>query len=146
MGPEVLRDRAKQVLSRFDIGRNAVDSGVVRARLLADALPLEARDVDEVAALDARVASAGRVHLPRARGGCWPRPGASTSGAIDLDDPPHEVSGMASVMLDGAGHLNYLRVVPPQIDSIAAAGTFSGGGCSTKARLPTRRSFRAAPR
>src|SRR5207344_1521438 len=55
----------------------------------------------------------------------WMQAAGFEIGVTNLDNPPHEVSGMASVKLDGAGHLRFLRVVPPQIDSLpAAAGTF----------------------
>ncbi len=45
-----------------------------------------------------------------------------TPGIIDRNDPPPVLSGMASVVLDGRGRLEFLEVVPPQL---AEAGTQS---------------------
>jgi serine/threonine-protein kinase len=148
MGPEVLRDRAKQVLSRFDIGRNAVDSEAWFGRDYAPMLYLSKHETSTTwrRSMSAWPAPVQFIYRQSPR---WMVAAAAglDIGAIDLDDPPNEVSGMASVGLDGAGHLKYLRVVPPQIDSLStAAGAFEWRRLFDEAGLPYASFVPTAPR
>jgi hypothetical protein len=48
---------------------------------------------------------------------------------VTEDQPPHEVSGMATAVLDGRGRLRFLRVEPAQLDTaVAIAPPFEWGG------------------
>ncbi|UCE03883.1 MAG: serine/threonine protein kinase [Candidatus Latescibacterota bacterium] len=49
---------------------------------------------------------------------------ASVQHGVTLEDPPNDVSGMVTVILDPAGRLVQLLVVPPQVDSLRAAQAF----------------------
>ena len=65
-GPSALRERAREVLSRFGLGRGSIDSGeLARARLPADALPVAPRAVDAVAAGDATLGRSDPLRVSR---------------------------------------------------------------------------------
>ena len=118
---EILRERARSVLATFGYGREALDSEgwFVRSygpiRYLADHMP----------------SPEWRRQMRR-----WPAPvlftyrqsprrmvSKSPDGRITEDQPSHEVSGMATVVLDANGALTYLRAEPPQVDSTSVASS-----------------------
>ena len=117
-GREVLRARAQSLLAKFGYGSDALDSegwfsrGYGPIRYLADHVP----------------STEWRRQMRH-----WPAPvtftyrqsprhmvSRSPDGRITDDEPPHELSGMATVSLDANGALTYLRAEPPQVDSTTA--------------------------
>lgn len=126
-GPEVLGERARQIAARFGYDASPLDSEAWFVR-----------DYDPMRWLSR--------HSPstewRARMHGWPPPVlfvqrqsprwlAAPYGAVNGDLPPHEVTGMAGIILDGRGDLRAFRGVPPQREDPAARGgqdTSSGAG------------------
>ena len=118
-GADVLRGRARATLQRFGYDKHALDSD-----------GWFARDYGTMSYLSRHTPST--QWRPRMRGLGAPvqfvyrqsprwMVTAIEDNRLTETEPPHEVSGMAGVILDANGGLRALRAVPPQLDSTTAA-------------------------
>jgi serine/threonine-protein kinase len=112
--PEVLAERAREIIARSGNTSPAVDSAY-GMRMNQDYLQF-------IAANDRSPARWEKMRNDPAAGyRYWyrqsPRPLVPPDGVfVNLDEPPLTVSGMTVVNLDMAGHLHYFIGVPPQRD------------------------------
>jgi len=117
--PEALRVRARDVIKKMGYGSQPLDS--------ADGIILKE---DYINYIEAQDQSLGRWKRLRSEGigayRFWYRESPryfSTTGAIDVDQPPLDVSGMTSLYLDMDGRLHWFVGVPPQREPPGSAGT-----------------------
>jgi serine/threonine-protein kinase len=133
--PEVLRDRARQALAAAGHVERPLDTAGWYER---DYGWLKHR-ADQLGSKAAR--SEMRRWPPPVRfryrqSPRWLHPTSTDGGRVTADEPAHEVSGMASVVLDGRGQLRSLRVEPVQLDTTELiAPLFQWGPLFTHAGL-----------
>jgi len=119
--PEVLRDRVRELLARRGLDAGPADRADWLER---DYLPMRhLADTDRAGRWRRRMAAWGPPYLLVHRQS--PRLLASREilGAVTLEEPPNDVSGMVSVVVDSSGRLRRLEAVPPQLESRAGPAT-----------------------
>jgi len=144
--PEVLEDRARDFLLRLGYTDSPADS-------------------TQWFLLDLDYLQYGAQHIPSTRRfnelrtvepapmDFWyrssPKPlvALDPSGTITSSDPPHDVSGMATLEMDAHGHLLQLLVVPPQVDdSQGSTAEPNWSTCFAEAGLDMSRFSLAGPK
>ncbi|MCL5286380.1 MAG: protein kinase [Acidobacteria bacterium] len=143
--PAVLRERAREIATRFGYQKDPADS-----TFWID------RDYDPMRYLASNKPAPGWRKLYRDLGPPMtfgyrqsPRPLAAP-GAVDVraDTPPLDVSGMVNVYTDTQGHLRGFRAVPPQIEpeKKTAAAEFDWASVFTEAGLDPARFQKTEPK
>src|SRR5262245_33919312 len=115
LGPEVLRDRARELLDRFGYGREVLDRESWIERSYGPLLHVARTTPStkwraEWRPLGPPISAVYR-QSPRWMGA------RNASGRITGEDRPFEVSDMAMIAVGPEGRLRMLRAVPPQVDS-----------------------------
>jgi hypothetical protein len=117
--PDILTDRAQEIVEKFGYSGSPADSASWFARnydflrYRAQNLPAPQRSRELAAAEQSPVVFQYRQS---------PRPMVTTGfgGMVTTFDPPYEVSGMVGLVLDAQGRLLAFRAVPPQVEDSAA--------------------------
>jgi Protein kinase domain len=120
--PDVLTDRAREIVEKFGYSASPADSAswFMRnydfLRYRAQNLPAPRRSRELAAAEQSPIVFQYRQS---------PRPMVPTGsrGAVTTLDPPYEVSGMVGLVLDAQGRLLAFRAVPPQVEDTTATTT-----------------------
>jgi hypothetical protein len=144
-GPAVLRERAREIVTRFGYPKDPADSTIWISRdyepmrYLADHKPAPGwrklyRDLGPPLLFGYRQS---------------PRPlAAQGSDNVNAGNPPLEISGMVNVVVDPLGHLRGFRAVPPQIEADVkpAAAEFDWAALFTEAGLDPARFQKTEPK
>jgi serine/threonine-protein kinase len=110
--PEVLRDRARELIARLGYEAAPADSA---GRLQRDYLPIKyLADRERSTQWRRRMPEWGPPYLYRYRQSPRPLVTANAASVVGEDDPPMNVSGMVAVELDSRGRLRSFEAVPPQ--------------------------------
>ncbi len=110
--PEVLRDRARDLLARIGYGERPADTA---GWLQRDYLPIRFLADHEVSTAWRRKLGAwGPPYQFHYRQGPRLLAPANSQSLVQLEDPPLTVSGMVLVTLDSRARLRRLEAVPPQ--------------------------------
>ncbi len=112
---DVMRERARAILAEVQAPQNPRDSGGWFGRDYSPMLYLSHHAPSTQWRREMRQVGPPVLYFYR-QSPRWMQ-SSSNDGRLGLTDPPHEVSGMAMVVLDGNAALRELRVVPPQVDS-----------------------------
>ena len=117
--PEVLRDRARDLVTRLGYPDKPADSA---GWLQRDYLPVRHLADNEVSTVwRRRLGTWGPPYLFHFRQSPRSMEPANYRGVVQAEDPPHSVSGMITVTLDARGRLRRFEAVPPQRESGEAA-------------------------
>ena len=135
--PEVLRDRASQLLDRFGYGRHVLDRESWVERLYAPMLYM-ARHTPSTRWRANWSAWEAPVLLVYRQSPRWMVP-QDLTGRLTRGYPPYDVSDMALVEVSAEGHLLYLRAVPPQVDTAGTQTPFAWNALFEAAGLDTAR-------
>jgi predicted Ser/Thr protein kinase len=116
--PEVLRDRAREVVTRLGYGDRPADSAEWLAR---DYLPMRYLSEHDVSTVWRRAMDAwGPPYLFAYRQSPRLMVPRSPDGVVTGDDPALTVSGMVSLQLDSRARLRRFEAVPPQRETEGA--------------------------
>jgi hypothetical protein len=122
--PDVLQDRARQIIARAGYAAPAADSSygmLVNTDYLREVM-LHDRSPTRWERMRTDPAAGYRYWFRQS-----PRPLVPSDGVlVNFDDPSQDLSGMSGVYLDMAGHLHYFIGTPPQRDGLSA-GTQTDG-------------------
>ena len=110
--PEVLHDRAKEAIARLGYTEPPTDSA---GRLGRDYLPIKhLADHESSTQWRRRMSEWGPPYVYRYRQSPRALVPVNAASVVSADDPPMNVSGMISVLLDSRGRLRSFEAVPPQ--------------------------------
>ncbi|HEX7877984.1 MAG TPA: hypothetical protein VF720_01165, partial [Candidatus Eisenbacteria bacterium] len=120
--PEVLEEKAREMLARIELPKS---TGLAAQGFIDDNSLLRwMKNRDRTRARWSRLETGEAPALLYWYRELHPRDTATRFGSIgriSRTDPPFEQAGMSSVLLDGAGKLRSISVIPPRADTLAAA-------------------------
>lgn len=133
--PEVLKDRAEQILSK--LGHTTEDRGVAWGFMIDRDAAERLQRIEGVARLERMAEGNGdpfRFYLRHS-----PRPlvALNAYGRVVPEDPPFERPGMTLVKLDPSGRLRAFEAVPPREVSTPAGPTASDASSRAAESAPT---------